>query len=222
MQETAERERSATSALWGLPILGIGIATLIASLTRPAQASPDGPPIDGDVRQALAALLLQGEAVKDKLDLVNTNLVAIIEALGGAAPGGSGLPSRILEPFLEQNKTLNSGERFVVYERSPAKGSLIWVVIDVTDPDTDITLKFDNLSWTFNINTLQVEGIDRPLFPGVWLSRFDAASSHYAVVFSAGNINGVGFNNLLNVLVTYKGAGTATLTEGRGICWLAV
>ena len=226
VQETKQGARPTSSALWGVPLLGISIVNLIASLTKPAQASPEGQPqeviIDGDVRQALAALLLQGEAVKEKLDLVNTNLVAIVEALGGAAPGGDGLPSRMLVPFLKQNKTLNSGERFVVYEKAPAKGSLVWVVIDVTDPDTDVTFKFDNLSWTFNINTIRNEGIDRPLFPGVWLSRFDALSNHYAVIFSAGNINGVGFNKLVNVLVTFKGAGTATLNEGRGILWLAV
>lgn len=226
MQETAEKERRNTSAFWGLPILGVSIASLVLALSRPAQAAPGELPqeviVDGDVRQALAALLLQGEAVKEKLDLVNTNLVAIIEALGGAAPGGPGLPSRLLEPFLKENKTLNTGERFVVYEKAPAKGSLVWVVIDVSDPNTDITLKFDNLSWTFNIDKLRNEGIDRPLFPGVWLSRYDAATLHYAVVFSAGNINGVGFNNLINVLVTFRGAATATLNEGRGICWLAV
>ena len=226
VQDTAQKEKRNTAAAWMVPMLGVSIATLIATLTRPALASggqlPQEVIIDGDVRQALATLLLQGEQVKEKLDTVNTNLVAIVEALGAPAPGGNGLPSRVLEPFLEQNQTLVSGERFVVYEKAPAKGSLVWVVIDVTDPDTDVTLKFDGLSWTFNINTLQSEGIDRPLFPGVWLSRFDAMTLHYAVVFSAGNINGVGFNNLINVLVTFKGAGTATLNEGRGICWLAV
>ena len=222
VQETVDRGRREAASLWGLPILGISIATLIASLSRPASAAPGEQPLDGDLRTALAALLLQGEAVKDKLDTVNTNLAAIIEALGGAAPGGNGLPSRIIEPFLKVGQTLNSGERFVVYEKAPAKGSLVWVVIDVTDPNTDITLKFDSLSWTFNITTPRLEGIAQPLFPGVWLSRYDPASSHYAVIFSAGNINGVAFGKLINVLVTYKGAGSATLTEGRGICWLAV
>ena len=225
VQETKPRETS--SALWGVPLLGVSIVTLIAALTRPAEAAPgEGQPLElvgmDDVRTALAALLLQGEAVKEKLDTVNRSLVSIIEALGGTPPEGDGLPGRELEPFQQDNQTLDSGANFALCEKSGKAGALVWAVVDVSDPNTDVNIKIDNLSWTFNIEKVREQGIDKPLFPGVWLSRYDGATLHYALVFSAGNSNGMKFSQGLKVIVTFKGVGSATLHQGRGVLWSEV
>ena len=225
VQETKPRQTS--SALWGVPLLGVSIVTLIASLSKPAAAAPgEGEPLEvvgmDDVRTALAALLLQGEAVKERLDTANACLVAIIEALGGSPPGGDGLPGRELEPFQQDNQTLESGANFALCEKSGKGGALVWAVVDVSDPNTDVNIKIDNLSWTFNIDKVREQGIDKPLFPGVWLSRYDAATSHYALVFSAGSSNGMKFGQSLKVIVTFKGVGSATLHQGRGVLWSEV
>jgi len=225
VQETKPRQTS--SALWGVPLLGVSIVTLIAALSRPAEAAAgEGQPLElvgmDDVRTALAALLLQGEVVNERLDTVNANLVAVIEALGGSPPNGDGLPGREMEPFQMDNQVLNSGSNFAVYDIAGKPGALVWAVIDVTDPNTDISIKLDSLSWTFNIDKVREQGLDKPLFPGVWLSRYDAATLHYALVFSAGSINGIRFSQSLKVIVTFKGVGTATLTQGRGVLWVEV
>ncbi len=225
VQETKPRQTS--SALWGVPLLGVSIATLIAALSKPAQAAAgEGQPLElvgmDDVRTALAALLLQGEVVKERLDTVNANLVSIVEALGGSPPDSNGLPGRELVPFQKDNQTLNTGDNFAVYDIANRPGALVWAVIDVTDPNTDINIKLDSLSWSFNIEKVREQGLDKPLFPGVWLSRYDGATLHYALVFSAGSINGMKFSQSLKVIVTFKGVGTATLTQGRGVLWVEV
>jgi hypothetical protein len=212
MVQEKERTRLPTAA-WALPLAGLSLTNLVMNLTKPASAAVEGLPsdqgptevvVDGDVRAALAQLLIQGEAVKDKLDAVNNNLVAIVQAMGGTVPTESGTPGRELEPFLQEQKTLSKGERYPAYAISNESGSLVWALIDVSDPNTDVTFKFDGLSWTFNMETLRTQGVDRPLFPGVWLSKYDPLNLHYCLIFAAGNINGIPFSKLCNVLVTLK------------------
>lgn len=207
----------------------LSMAAILLALTRPVGAAPPsggegGAPviIDEAIKQALAAMLvLQSdtltnlESMKEKLDLTNKALQDILAALGATPPA----EGRILEPFLKENQTLNSKDPFNIFESKPGKGALVWAVIDVTDPNTKVSFKFDGLVWDFTLTTLFNEGVQQPLFPGVWLSKYDATSGHYTVIFSAGTLEGFAFKNTLIIYVTFLGTGTATLTEARGIKW---
>ncbi|MBA7696775.1 hypothetical protein ES703_105426 [subsurface metagenome] len=111
----------------------------------------------------------------------------------------------MLEPFKKENK--------------PGKGSLIWAIFDVSDPDTKLSFRIDDLVWEFKFDTLLTQGIQQPLFPGAWLSKADAISGHYCIIFSAGTLEGFAYDQRLIISLTYQGAGTATLHEARGILW---
>ena len=215
-----ETSHKAVQAL-AVGTLGVSIAALIAALlAKPAAAAPGPGPgvviVDGDVRKALAALILNGQDIASLLATANETLTAILNALTGAAG------ERILEPFQEVNKTLTSGDNFPLYESKPGKGALIWAVVDVSSPNTTVQFKFDDLVWEFNFTTLFNEGMDRPIFPGVWLAKYDAVNSHYVLVFSAGDVKGWTWSRMAHILVRYTGSGTATLTEGRGVVWTSV
>jgi len=191
------------------------VVALIAALTKKAKAAPPGelPPItlilDEQTKQALAAILSQQLAT-------NQTLVAISEALGAAPPV---IEERILEPFKYENETLQRGVPFAVYESKPGKGALIWAIFDVSDPDTKLSFRIDDLVWNFKFSTLLTQGIQQPLFPGAWLSKADALTGHYCIIFSAGTIEGFKYEQRLIVSLTFQGIGTATLHEARGIKW---
>lgn len=221
--EKAAAEATRTGVgLFGLATLGVSITALVAALTKPVKAAemPQEVIVDGDVRKALAALLLQGEAVGNSLNTANSYLREIVRVLGGMIPGEIPIgETPILVPFLKQNETLASGQNFPAYELTGGKGALLWAVIDVTDPNTKVIFRFDDLVWEFEFNTLYNEGVDKPLFPGVWLSKYDVSNSHYALIFSAGDLSGFTFKERCSIVIRYQGTGTATLTEGRGIVW---
>lgn len=203
----------------------LSIAALAAALTRPAEAAP---PTEGEqviineaIKQALAAMLMvQSEtlttlqSMQTQLDSTNKMLRDILPALGAAPPE----ERRILEPFLKEAQKLNSKEQFNICEQT-GRGSLVWAVIDVSDPNTKISFKFDGLVWDFTLTTLYNEGIQQPLFPGVWLTKYDADSGHYTIIFSAGTLEGFSFESKMIIYATYLGTGTATLIEARGIKW---
>lgn len=194
------------------------VVALIAALTKKAKAAPapgegELPPItvilDEQTKQALAAILSQQLAT-------NQTLTAISQALGVAPPV---IEERILEPFKYENQTLQRGVPFAVYESKPGKGALIWAIFDVSDPDTKLSFRIDDLVWNFKFSTLLTQGIQQPLFPGAWLSKADAIAGHYCIVFSAGTIEGFVYKQRLIISLTFEGAGTATLHEARGIKW---
>jgi len=149
-----------------------------------------------------------------KLDTANLTLTAISEALG-VTP----VEERILAPFQYKNQILQRGVPFGVYESKPGKGALIWAIFDVSDPDTEVSIRIDDLVWNFKFDTLLAQGVQQPLFPGAWLSKADALAGHFCIVFSAGTIDGFVYEQRLIVSVPFKGAGTATLHEARGILW---
>lgn len=241
-----------TKALAGLAAVG-GIGALIYTLTRPrpVEAAPPGivappteiPPItvvlDEEIRQALAAILINQVSTAEgldtlfdtlfdtlgtKIDAINENLRQILQALGVEAPPTPTPPAAeerlILQPFQKDSQTLQSGTPFPIYEKSPGKGALIWAVIDISSPTAKVAFRFDDLLWEFEYDTLRNQGVDSPLAPGVWLSKYDLANSHFAMIFSAGDIRGFAFTQRLLITVTYTGAGTATLNQGRGVVWL--
>jgi hypothetical protein len=200
---------------------GLSIAAIITALSRTAKAAPgELPPLGDEIRQALAAILSQQADTLNaigimggKLDTTNTTLNSILTALGKAPE------NRILEPFQYRAQTLLRGVPFGIYESKPGKGALIWAIFDVDDPDTDISIRIDDLVWEFNFNTLLAQGVQQPLFPGAWLSQFDAIAGHYCIIFSAGVIDGFKYNQRLIITATFNGVGTAVLHEGRGIVW---
>jgi len=221
----------------GLTGLGMGTAALVAALTREVKAEellPGEVTVDGAVREALAALIVGQENIKGALQgisttldnirqgqgEVNTTLVGIRDALTalGAEPPGE----QILEPFKKENATLQSKSAFPIDVVERGVGSLVWAVIDVSDPDTTIGFRFDNLVWEFNYNDLLTQGIQQPLFPGAWLSKADAIASHYCMVFSAGDIKGFGHKSRFQVVATFHGTGTATLHQGSGVRWVQI
>lgn len=158
-----------------------GITALIVALTKKAKAAP--PPEEGvppiittvtlaeEERQALAAILSQQVDIADKIKTANQTLTNIAELLGAE------VPRRILEPFEKENQTLQRGIPFNIYESTPGEGALIWAIFDVSSPLATLTFRFDDLVWDFNINTLITQGIDQPLFPGVWLAKAADKSS---------------------------------------------
>jgi len=198
----------------------LSTVALIAALRKPAMAAPENgiPPeiiavLDEETRQALATIISQQANMLTKFNTANQTLIAISQALG-VAPR-----ERILKPFQYINQTLNRGVPFGAYESKPGEGSLIWALFDVNNPNTDVSIRIDDLVWTFDFNTLLAQGVQQPLFPGAWLSKFDAIAGHYCIIFSAGDIEGFIYKQRLIVSVTYKGVGTATLHEARGILW---
>ncbi|MBA7499300.1 hypothetical protein ES704_02040 [subsurface metagenome] len=200
----------------------LSTAALAVALTRKVKAAPgEIPPVievilDDETRQALAAIITQQADALVKLGTANETLIAIAEALGAEPPV---IEERILQPFQYRSQTLEKGIPFGVYESKLGKGALIWAIFDVNDPDTDISIRIDDLVWIFNYNTLLAQGVQQPLFPGAWLSKADAVAGHYCIIFSAGAIDGFVYKQRLIVSVTFKGAGTATLHEARGIVW---
>jgi len=211
--------------------IGMSTVALIAALRKPAMAAPPEngiPPViiavlDDEARQALATILTNQvvalnalDAINGKLTITNQNLAAISEALGAAPPV---VEERILEPFRQEAKTLEHGTPFAVYESKPGKGALIWGIFDVSDPDTKLSLRIDDLVWNFDFNTLLTQGVQQPLFPGAWLSKADALAGHYCIIFSAGTIDGFVYKQRLIISLTFQGIGTATLHEARGIKW---
>ncbi len=202
---------------------GLSIAALIATLTRKVKAAPPDeiPPtiiaiLDDETRQALAMIISQQADALTKLNTANLTLTAIATALGAAPPV---VEERILEPFKYENETLQRGVPFAVFESKPGKGALIWAIFDVSDPDTKLSFRIDDLVWNFKFSTLLTQGIQQPLFPGAWLSKADAIAGHYCIIFSAGTIEGFVYKQRLIVSLTFEGAGTATLHEARGIKW---
>lgn len=222
----------------------LSVVALITALRRPAKAAAAPPTeeipptvtavLDEETRQALAAILSQQvdtlEAIDtlssnvadlgSKLDTANQALTNIAELLG-AAPA---VPEEklILQPFQLDNQTLQSGTPFPIYQKSPGKGALIWAVVDVSSPSAKLALRFDDLVWEFEYSTLRDQGVDSPLAPGVWLSKYDAANSHFAMIFSAGAVSGFAFKQRLLITVTYTGTGTAILKQGRGVVVVAI
>lgn len=204
--------------------LAVGLGALIASLTRPVSAATGTPSepvnviVDGDVRQALAALILQGETSNNALAVANEYLKQIVTLLGGT-------PAEVVKfdlvTFKQENQTLQHGTAFPLYEIDSGAGSLIWTLVDVSDPDTTVIIKVDDLKWEFKYSTLYAEGVDKPLFPGAWLSKYDAGTGHYALIFSAGDVKGFKFERTFSVNVRFDGVGTATLNEGRGVLFEA-
>lgn len=202
--------------------VGISTVALIAALTKKAKAAPPGeiPPItvvlDEEVRQALAAILNQQVNMLGAIGTANQTLIQILRALGVEAPT---IENRMLEPFQLEDKTLEKGTAFSIYESKPGKGALIWAIFDVSDPNTKLSIRIDDLVWNFKFSTLLTQGVLQPLFPGAWLSKSDAISGHYCIIFSAGAIEGFAYKQRLIISLTFEGVGTATLHEARGIVW---
>ena len=216
-------DKKDTKALAGGAIV-LSTAALITALTRKVKAAPpeDGiPPVievilEDVVKQALATIISQQADTLTKLDTANLTLTAISEALGAEPPV---VEERILEPFKYENETLQRGVPFAVFESKPGKGALIWAIFDVSDPNTKLSFRIDDLVWNFKFSTLLTQGIQQPLFPGAWLSKHDAIAGHYCIIFSAGTIEGFVYKQRLIVSLTFEGIGTATLHEARGIKW---
>ncbi|GAI60177.1 unnamed protein product [marine sediment metagenome] len=204
--------------------IGMSTVALIAALRKPAKAAPPEngiPPViiavlDEETRQALAMIISQQADTLSAINTANLTLTAISEALGAEPPV---IEERILEPFKYENEALQKGVPFAVHESKPGKGSLIWAIFDVSDPNTKLSFRIDDLVWNFNFNTLLTQGVQQPLFPGVWLSKADAIAGHYCIIFSAGTIEGFVYKQRLIISLTLEGAGTATLHEARGIKW---
>ncbi|MBA7659287.1 hypothetical protein ES703_67264 [subsurface metagenome] len=218
----ANNDKKDTKALAGGAIV-LSAAALITALTRKVKAAPPDeiPPVievilEDVVKEALAMIISQQANALTKLDTANLTLTAIAEALGAAPPV---IEERILEPFKKEAQTLQKGVPFAVYESKPGKGSLIWAIFDVSDPDTKLSFRIDDLVWNFKFSTLLTQGIQQPLFPGAWLSKADAISGHYCIIFSAGDIEGFVYKQRLIISLTFEGVGTATLHEARGIVW---
>ena len=210
-----DKDKGAAALAISLPV---SAAALVIALTRKAKAAPPTEPmyviLDDEVKQALAMIISQQSDMLTKFDTANLTLTAISDALG-AVP----VEERILKPFQYKTQVLQKGVPFAVYESTPGKGALIWGIFDVSDPDTKLSFRIDDLVWNFDFNTLLTQGIQQPLFPGAWLSKADALAGHYCIVFSAGTIEGFVYKQRLIISLTYQGVGTATLHEARGILW---
>jgi hypothetical protein len=211
-----------TKALAGTAALA-SIATLIASLSKPAQAAPaeGGVPqivvasLDDETRKALSLILEYTFKSSQKLDTVNESLKAILSALG--APAAKRM---VLEPFQLDSKTLQSNTPYTIYERTGEAGALIWAVVDISSPYGILAIRIDELVWDFEITKLRDQGVDAPLPVGVWLSKYDTANSHFCLIFSGGSVGGFAFDQRLLITIKYTGTGTATLNQGRGIAWV--
>jgi hypothetical protein len=217
-------------------LAGIGasasVLSLIISLQKPVAAATGDLPeatlnFYQDMRTALAAILEQQvltinalNNISTSLGLTNQRLLDILNALGAPTTP----INQILEPFEKLNQILEKGTPFSVYEtKVTGQGALIWAVFDVSSPNVTLSLRFDDLLWKFSIDTLITQGIDRPLFPGVWLTKADGISGHYCLVFSAGDLKGFNYKTRLSITLVYDGAATtATLHEARGIKWTEV
>ncbi len=230
-----EKDRSALAL--ALTAAGLGTTALVVALTKEVKAEelpPGVVTLDGPIREALAALIVGQADIKAALEGIgttlgnirlgqqeaNTTLVSIREALTalGAAPP----KAQILEPFKQESRTLKSKTAFPIDVVGKGVGSLLWAVIDVSDPDTTVGFIFDSLTWEFNYNDLLTQGIQQPLFPGAWLSKADAIAGHYCMVFSAGDIKGFGFKTRFQVVATFNGTGTATLHKASGVRWAQI
>jgi hypothetical protein len=198
------------------------LATLAVTLSKPAQAAVgpgEYPPVqlvlDDVTRQTLAAIINSQIAIYEKLGRIDQGIQALI-GLMGAQPEGR----LILDPFEQNNQALQRGVPFPLYSKTQRTGALIWAVVDVSDPHTSFSIRFDELVWKFKFDDLQNEGVDAPLAPGVWLSKYDTTNKHFAMVFSAGTTRGFGFSKMCLVNITYEGATSAILNQGRGIAWM--
>lgn len=152
------------------------------------------------------------------IDKIATELLCLLGLMAPPPPGASDV--RVLEPFKEEGETLVAKSPFTVEEYSPGRGGLIWAVIDTDSPEVDVSIRLDDLVWKFNIDEMLTQGLQAPLFPGAWLSRAEAGPpAHYCLVFSAGTERGFTYNARMGIYVTYRGSGSATLTQGRGVGW---
>jgi len=199
---------------------GLGAGAL---LTRGAAAEEVPPPVTPpeDLKEALARLDQTLKAINAMLLAEHRDLIAALTEMTAAITGlyPAAAEQRFIETFSKGSETLKSKTAFTLTEHA-GRGGLIWLVADVSDPDTTVSIKADKLTWEFKISTLLSQGLDKPYFPGIWLTRYEPGPpAHYCAMFSAGTLVGLTYSKQLHVYVTFNGSGTATLNEGRGIRW---
>lgn len=222
-----EKARTGGAFVGGTAVgLGVGLA-----LGRPAKAEAVEPAPPKDVTEALARLdqtlkainttLLSVDAALVGLSGQQSKIAAMLENLSSALTAlyPAAAEARIIEPFKKESQTLTKNVPLTLNQKA-GRGGLIWALVDVSDSNTKLSIKLDKLVWEFTLSTLLSQGVDKPTFPGVWLSRADPGPpAHYCLVFSAGTLAGFTYSTQFHLYVTFMGTGTATLHEGRGIRW---
>jgi hypothetical protein len=207
--------------------LGAGAGALAGSLLgrqKAAAAPPDLTAVLAQLNQTLQGIQASEQGISDMLTSLDTDLNglkatinSLIAAIGALTPGAPGAAQvRTFLEFKIQNQSLTAAVQVV--QRTNVVGALLWAIIDVTDPDTNVTFNFDGLEMVFNYNTLINEGITQTAFPGIWLAKADPIG-HYTMVFFTGNLSGMPYTKLLRINVVYQGSAAATLNEARGIYW---
>ena len=209
--------------------VGAGVGALAGALAgsrRAAAAPPDLTAILTQLNQTLQGIQATEQGVSSMLTSLDTDLnslkatinslSAAISALTPGAPGAAQV--RSLYEFKKQNQSLASKTAFEIVQKTNVAGGLIWAIIDVTDPNTQVVFRFDDLELVFSYNTLINEGIAQSAFPAIWLAKADPIG-HYTMVFSAGSLSGIPYSKLFRIHAAYQGDATATLNEARGIFW---
>lgn len=204
----------------GLTGFGGGLLAGTLLTKKAAAAEPPLPP-PADLTEALARLDQTMKTLNATLITEHAELIAALSQMAGAITQlyPAAPEQRFIETFAQGEKTLKSKARFTLGSHT-GRGGLIWAVVDVSDPDTTISIKVDNLTWEFKISTLLSQGLDKPYFPGCWLTKHDPGPpAHYCAMFSAGTLVGLTYSKQFHMYVTFNGTGTMTLAEGRGVRW---
>lgn len=225
MGKNGDSRGDPAAAFGGGAVLGAAAGFGLGRVTAPKSAEiPPAEDITGALNNITA--VLQGISGQISVltagqEVIAADTARLLQAVSLMAPTFPGEPeTRLLEPFRKDNVDLTSKQPFFLKEYSPGRGGLIWAVIDVDSPDVDVSIRLDDLVWIFGLDTLLTQGLQQPLFPGAWLSRSDAGPpAHYCLVFSAGTVQGFPYSARMGIYVTYRGTGTATLYQGRGVGW---
>ena len=204
--------------------VGAGAGALAGALLgsqRAGAAPPDLTAVLTQLNQTLQVIQATEQGVSSMLTSLHADLNSLIAAISALTPGAPGAAQvRSLYEFKKLNGSLASKTPFEIVQRTNVAGGLIWAIIDVTDPNTQVVFRFDDLELVFSYNTLIDEGIAQSAFPAIWLAKADP-TGHYVMVFSAGNLSGIPYSKLFRIHVAYQGDAAATLNEARGIYWEA-
>lgn len=164
------------------------------------------------IDESLLALAATEQAILNALVALNDSMAS----LGASIASLGGKPTQFkLYEFKKPGVTVASKTGLEIF-KSDKPGSLLWFVIDVSDSNADVLFRIDDLEWRFTISTMVNEGLDQPVYPGVWLAKADAAG-HYVLMLSAGNMNGLPYFNSCGIYLSNTSDASETLNEARGI-----
>ncbi len=212
-------------------LLGMGVGLAVAPRPVAAKELPPAelPPgavtlvLSDEAMSLLRSIDASARDIPAKMEslrsMVDSYFRGIAEQIAAIAEQLGARPARTyrLDSIKKLETTMTPKTPVDIHVATKENGVLLWLLLSFNSSDVTINIRFDELDWTIQLSNFVSARVSTPHFPGIWLVRADPDTPHYALLYSAGEFNGLEYKKTLRISALYTGTDTATLNYADGV-----